>query len=309
MSTKIETPPASNPPRVAAVPSQLAWLERELTAWQNEGIIDQATATTIRRRYVATRRLTLVRVVLSLGAAFSVIGLIWLVAANLGRVPPMLRFVLVVAIWLGLTALAELLAARQERQHDVGSPVVGAARLLAAGAFGAVVFQAAESLRFTGSGTFLVGIWALGVLLYAYAVGGTAPLALGVGLATVWYLFEATGVKDSLFVFATAVLVIALGWASLAALHASRWRPGFAWPWRYVSVGLALLGLFLSALPFGQGARGWSAWLVAGLLVATGLAVAAAVLGTREVRIELALVAITAFAGIGLAAWEGGERL
>ncbi|PID95902.1 MAG: hypothetical protein CSA84_07665, partial [Actinomycetales bacterium] len=304
MSTKIETPPASNPPRVAAVPSQLAWLERELVAWQDEGIIDQATATTIRGRYVATRRLTLVRIVLSLGAAFSVLGLIWLVGANLGQVSPVFRFVLVVAIWWGLTALAEVLAARHERQLDVASPVVGTSRLLAAGAFGAVVFQAVQSLHVATYGNTLIGLWGLGVLLYAYAVRGKAPLVLGVGLVTMWYLTEVFQVTGSWFSFTVAALVTALCWAAIAALHMSRWRPEFVRPWRYVSVALGLLGLFLSALPSGQVTQKWPVLVVTGLVVATVLAVAGGLLGSRDARIELALVAITVVAGIGLVVWE-----
>ena len=82
-------PPAASPAAPAhrdpavhtATPGQLHWLEGELRAWQAEGLVDEATTLAIRRRYVANRRFTLSRIVLTLGASFVALGLVWLVAA------------------------------------------------------------------------------------------------------------------------------------------------------------------------------------------------------------------------------------
>ena len=62
-------------------------------------------------------------------------------------------------------------------------------RLLAAGAFGAVVFQAAQSLQVPAFEPILVGVWA-GAVLWAYAVRGVAPLVLGVVLVAVWFVWR-----------------------------------------------------------------------------------------------------------------------
>ena len=79
-----------------ATPAQLHWLEGELRAWRAEGLLDEATTVAIRSRYVANRRFTLSRIVLTLGASFVGLGLIWLVIGvvylayltRLFRLPP-----------------------------------------------------------------------------------------------------------------------------------------------------------------------------------------------------------------------------
>src|ERR671912_582257 len=128
------TPPAApthrDPAPHAATPGQLHWLEGELRRWEADGLVDEGTARTIRARYVATRRLTLSRIVLTLGACFVGLGVVWLVASNLDEMPPALRFGLLVLVWLGLVAGAEVLATRRDRDGDIASPVLGAARLL-----------------------------------------------------------------------------------------------------------------------------------------------------------------------------------
>jgi hypothetical protein len=64
--------------------------------------------------------------------------------------------------------------------------------------------------------------------------------------------------------------------AGLAVLHDGR-LDTFAWTWRTIAGGMALLALFVAAIP-GIGSDGfvWSTWLVV-VLVAAGAAVAAAV--------------------------------
>ena len=66
---------------------RLAWLDGELKEWQSDGLIAPDEARAIRSRYDASHRLPLTRLVLGLGAAFVAIGGIWLVAANLDRIP------------------------------------------------------------------------------------------------------------------------------------------------------------------------------------------------------------------------------
>ena len=92
----------------ATSPAQLHWLEDELRSWRAEGLVDEVTAASIRSRYVAVRKVTLSRIVLTLGACFFGLGLIWFVASNLDSMSPLIRMILMVVIWLGFVAAAEV---------------------------------------------------------------------------------------------------------------------------------------------------------------------------------------------------------
>jgi uncharacterized membrane protein len=214
---------------------RLAWLDTELQEWQSDGLIDPDEARAIRSRYNASQRLALNRVVLGLGAAFVAVGTIWLVASNLDRIPPMARMGAVIALWLGLVALAEVLTVRRETRvtaegdrasrgtgsPERGAPVVGAVRLLAAAAFGAAVFQAAQSLNVPAYEPALIGWWAAGAMLYAYAVTGQAPLVLAVVTATVWFVWQSADDASSNVNFVAAVLLGALVATAVSMLHLS----------------------------------------------------------------------------------------
>jgi len=311
-------PPATTPSAPAhrdraahpATPGQLHWLEGELRRWQQEGLVDEPLATSIRDSYVIRRRITLARIVLTLGACFVGLGLIWLVVSNLDQMSPLVRFVLVAAVWLGLVVASEVLARRHERTDAVPAPVVGAVRLLAAAAYGAVVFQAAQSLQVSTYGASLVGIWAAGALIWAYAVRGTAALVLGVLLSAVWFVWLVTDAQDSLFAGATALSTAALAAVSLGLLHTvGRWRQAgwapFGIPWRELGGALVLIGLFLAALPFGDdGASIVPLALWVGLGVAVALAVAALALGDRTDRLEAGLAGVALAVGVGLSLWR-----
>lgn len=288
----------------AASPGQLHWLEGELAAWRAEGLLDEHTALAIRRRYVASRRFTLSRIVLTLGASFVGLGLVWLVASNLDEMSPLTRFALMVAVWLGLVAASEVLAAGRDRAGDVASPVVGALRLLAAGAFGAVVFQAAQSLQVPAYEPLLVGVWAAGALLFAYAVRAVAPLVLGVALLAFWFVWQVTWGNDSAFSVSTAIVSAGVAAAAVAVGHVRWGRPTFAAPWREIGAALVLLGLFVAALPYawGDATAHWSLW--AGVAVAVVLAGAALLVGDRLDRLEVAIALVALALAAALALWR-----
>ena len=109
---------ATTPPPAPVRPGHLAWLDGELRQWQAAGLVDATAADAIRARYVAVRRFSLVRLLLGLGACFVGIGLIWLVATNLDRLSPLLRFLLVTLLWLGFTAAAEVIAGRRAHRGE-----------------------------------------------------------------------------------------------------------------------------------------------------------------------------------------------
>jgi uncharacterized membrane protein len=297
--------PGPVPAPAPVKPGQLAWLEGELRQWQALGLLDTPAADAIRARYVAVRRFSLVRLLLGLGACFFGVGVLWLVAANLDRVTPGVRFALVVMLWLAFTAAAEAVAGR--RAHRAGSAVVGAARVLAALSFGAVVFQAAQSLQVPAYEPRLLGVWGLGAVLYAYAVAAVSPLLVGLSLSTGWFVWHLADSADSGMGFVAALLVGGLLAASVAVLHSSRLLPRFAVPWREAGALLVLIGLFAAALPFvtAEDFR-WPALLTVGLAAAALAATAGVLLADRDGRLELVAPVAALGAGLLLVLWDPG---
>jgi uncharacterized membrane protein len=243
----------------AVSPHQLARLRDELPRWQAQGLVTGEHAAAILGQYRAVKRAGLARLMLYLGAAFVGVGLIWLVAANLDQLPPFLRFVVVTALWLGITAVAEVLGSRAD--HGTRSPVVGAARGLSALAFGAVVFQAAQSLQVPAYEPALVGFWGLEPLV-AIAVAvvsgllvlwdpGTDPDSVGLegwahaGVSIAAYVATATWIavlgirrsSDWLTYLALAALVVFTTFQSFAVFAQI-----IQGAWLFVVLGLVFLG-------------------------------------------------------------------
>ena len=290
-------------------PDQLAWLERELAAWQAAGVVDDSQVQAIRSRYVAVRRFALTRLLLILGGAFVGVGLLWLVATNLKDMSPALRFVVVTSLWLGVTATAEVLAGRRAHRvvdgPDGASPVVGAFRLLAGLGFGAVVFQAAQSLQVPAYEPGLVGVWGIGALLYAYAVGAVTPLLVGIVTTTVWYVWEVFETAEDGLGFVLPVLLAAVVAAAVGVVHAGRRRPSFGASWREVGAVLALVGLFVAAFPYvDMDEFVWSFPVVAGVVVAVAAVAASVVLATGRSRLESLAPLVGVVAGVLLVLWE-----
>lgn len=292
-------------------PGQLAWLTSEIRTWQADGLVGETEATAILDRYRAVaesrrHRLSLARLALALGGGFVGIGLIWLVAANIDQLPPMVRFLVVSALWLGVTAAAEWLAGR--REHRDGSPVVGAFRGLSPLLFGAVIFQAAQSLQVPAYEPSLVGGWAIGALLYAYAVHGVAPLVVGLATGVGWIGWQLAESTDSALGVVLALLLAGAVAASIAVLHQAYGLRFFVVPWRVASTLLTLVGLFVAAMPFVNTedfAWGWQ--LTAGIAVAVLVAGAAALSTSETARFEpLAALGVVLAAGL-LVWWDPGE--
>lgn len=288
----------------AVPPRQLAWLRTELTEWASDGLITEEQAERIAVRYrpgAEHARISIGRVLLSLGGGFVGIGLIWLVAANLDQLSPGTRFVAVTLVWLAFLVGGEVLAARR-----VSAPVVGAARLLAALGIGAVVFQAAQSLQVPAYEPRLLGLWSAAALVHAYATRAYLPFVVGVATGVGWWFNqplwdEQSGLAVVLLLGAGAVLT-----ASLAVLHDGR-LDSFARTWRILAAGLALLALFVAAIPdVGSGGVTWGLWLVV-VLVATGVAAATAVV-TRPGRrlLEPAGAAVVLVVALLLSMWRTG---
>jgi uncharacterized membrane protein len=276
---------------VRSVPAgTLAWLEGELEAWQAEGRVDTATADGIRARYTARRQFSLARLGLGLGGAFLSVGVVWLVAANLDELSPGVRFGGVVLVWLAAVVGAEALAPRS------GGPAVAALRLLGAAAFGAVVFQAAQSLQVPAYAPHLLGTWGAGALLQAYAVRAVAPLLVGLAAGAGWGAWEVGERAGTATAVALALLALGLLAAFVAVVHGRVGPPRFAGPWRTAGAVLTLVGLFVAALPADHEGTGrlW-ALLAAAAAVAAGAALALA----RDLLGRLEVTAAAAALGVG----------
>ena len=324
-------PPSPDPQRPTrpVAPGHLDWLRHEVVEWQREGLVDPRQAQALVSRYHATRSLGLARLLLALGAVFVGFGLIWLVAANLDRLTPLTRFTVVAVIWAGVTVGAELLAVRRAHGGPVPSPVVHAGRLLAALLFGAVVFQAAQSLQVPAYEPRLIGVWALGALLHGYVVRAAAPLVVGVVAGFSWLVWSATWDEPTVYGVLLTICAAGVGAVAIAALHdRSRPRgddlpvgsPDLAAPWRVAGVLVLLGALFAAALPYVEGdGLEWTPRLVVTLVVSGLLvlaAVATAVASRRSaadhgrrapwlVAEPLAAVAVTGLTLL-LVAWEAG---
>lgn len=293
-------------------PSQLAWLERELAVWRAAGIVDDTQADAVRARYVAVRRLSLTKLLLYLGGGFLGVGLIWLVASNLDQMSPLLRFLAVTGLWLGFVAGAEVLVRRGRAvgggDGATAGPLVEAVHLLAALAFGAVVFQAAQSLQVPAYEPGLVGLWGLGALLYAYADGAVGPLLVGIVATTGWYVWEVLREAEDGMGFVLPVLLAAVVAGAVGVVHVGRGRPGFAGSWRQVSALLVLLGLFVAAFPYVDVERfTWTAPVVAGIVVAVLAAGAAAALSAPGLGVEALVPLGATLVAVLLVLWEPPE--
>lgn len=285
-------------------PRQLAWLRTELADWASDGLIsdDQAERIAVRYRPGADHaRVSVGRVLLSLGGGFVGIGLIWLVAANLDQLSPLARFVAVTAIWLAFLVVGEVLASRR-----VSPAVVGAARLLAALGIGTVVLQAAQSLQVPAFEPRLLGLWSAAALVHAYATRAYLPFLVGIATGVAWWFSqplwdEPGGMAVVLLLGAGAVLA-----ASLAVLHDER-LASFAWTWRTVAGGMALVALFVAAIPdIGSDRVTWGSWLVLALAVAGLAAVASAATRPGRRLLEPAGAVVVLVVATLLSAWQTG---
>jgi uncharacterized membrane protein len=313
MDTGVMTGPAPTAPTRTrpATPAQLDWLAAELPHWQSGGLVDDRAATAILAGYHPSRRFDLSRLLLTLGAAFVGVGIIWRVASNLDQLPPLVRFVVVAAFWLAFLVLGELLAGRREHGGGVPSPVVGCVRILGALTFGAVVFQAAQSLQVPAYEPQLLAWWGLGALVHAYAVRGNGPLVVGLLTTASWLVWQTTWESPDALTVLLVLFAAAAVAASVAALHATRLGSsfaGFSASWREVGALLSLGALFVAALPFVTADDFTGSPMLVVVLVAAGLAVVAgAGLATDNARLEPAMALVIAVVGVLLVLWEVGS--
>ncbi|MGF9756051.1 DUF2157 domain-containing protein [Microvirga sp. 0TCS3.31] len=284
-------------------PQQLAWLRHELADWASEGLVGEEQAARISARYRSEHhaQVSVGRVLLHLGGGFVGVGLIWLVAANLDELSPLMRFAAVAALWLVFLVGGETLAARR-----ASPPLVGAARLLAALGAGAVIFQAAQSLQVPAHEPRLIGLWAAGAFIHAYLTRAHLPFLVGVVTGITWWFMQPLwDAQDG----TTVVVLLGTGavlTAALAVLH-DGWIDRFAWTWRTVAGGMALAALFVATIPDAGGdGLTWSTSLAIALaLAAAATALAGIVRRGAGILEPLGAIAVLVTASL-LSTWATG---
>jgi len=262
-------------PAMPVSPRRLRWLEGELARWRKAELIDQAAAERIAASYVPSTRIEAIRLFLFLGAGLAGTGVIWLVAANVDvqAVGPLERFAVLTLVWLGLVAAAEACReCRGGRLATLGGPL----RLLALLAYGATIFQTAQSLQVPAYEPSLLLAWSLGGLAYVYATRAAAALVLAVATLVGWWIWALLdgGGQGPAVVLALALTVpVTMG---IAAAHDGGRLARLARPWRAAASLLALGTMFAAGVPgVAHGQVGPPLPIVLGGLVAVAVGVLA----------------------------------
>lgn len=279
------------------------WLAGELRAWQSAGLVDEATAATIESSYdvVSGKRMNLAKLLLGIGGAFVGIGIIWLIAANIDALSPMVRLGAVFALFAAALIGAEKLDQQRQRDPD---PVVGSVRLVASLLLGGVIFQAAQSLQVPAYEPLLLGLWSIGAVLYAYLMRALMPLIVGVATGLYWLV--AAQVDSDFSGFGFVITAFAAAVFSLGVAHLPAPQQSFTTVWRETGVALALVGLFAAAIPdLTTSGFEWTR-----VLVIVVVAAAVAALGSLRNRtgwLEVGATVGIAVLGVLLVLWEAGR--
>ena len=280
--------------------NQRLWLGTQTRIWESEGLITAEAGERIRGRYVVAQQVNLTRLVVFLGAAFVAVGLIWLVAANLQRFSLGGRFAVVVLVWLALMVGTEVLRARSGGADTVW---VSALRVIAAGAFGAVVFQAANSLNAPTDRAILLGAWAGGALVLAYGVRSFPVLVVAVPLTLAWVFWQTLEAQETQFNAGLGAALAGVVGAGVAGAHARLWPIG-ALPWREFGAMGSLLAVFITGIPSGGRSVSFGGPVIAVVIAAVLVCGVLAIRADRATRVH-ALVAFGALAlGLLLSRWQ-----
>jgi uncharacterized membrane protein len=181
----------------------------------------------------------------------------------------------------------------------------GPLRVLAVLAYGATIFQVAQSLQVPAYAPHLLLAWALGGLAFSYATRALAALTLSVAVLggwLVWAVGEAAG-SDAGFVVGLAFAMPLA--AAVAALHDSAGPPALrdlGDPWWVAAACFGLIALFAAAIPdFAASADdrlpGTTMTLVGLACVVLG---AAAVVRSPSAAREVAAAFVLAVVAVGL---------
>ncbi len=294
----------SKHPTETIPPDRQAWLIEGVERWKSDGLIEGQAAENILSRYTVSVREGAARLLLILGTSVFGIGMIWLIASNLGweSMSPFLRAAGAIIFWLALVAAAETIASRKRIGPINTAPLLVAAHLLVALAYGGAIFQVAQSLQVPAFEPLLLAAWSAGALAYAYAVRSVTSLVVGIVVGAGWYLWTLT---DSGAAVVLGLALASFAATSVAAVH-EHWRiASFSSPWRVAGVIMALIALFAAAIPdVISGSASLPSTFFIGAIPITVLAAVVARKASAQIRRELAATFAVVVAATILVAWS-----
>ncbi len=165
-------------------------LDRELTAWVEDGVVSAEQASAIRSRYAESdresRRGAIVQALAVIGALAAGLGVILFFAANWDAIPRPARVVLLLAALLGAYGGGYVLRfVRRTR------PAVGAALLFLGGIlFGATIFLVGQMYHVQAHDPLAFLVWTAGVAPTAVALRSRALATLSVLTFGGWLVYE-----------------------------------------------------------------------------------------------------------------------
>lgn len=194
-------------------------LKADLARWRAQGWISPEVETRLHADALAHRRgVSVPTVVGLLGAALLGFGFIAFVAANWEDLSKLTRLIVLFgALWAAYATTFVL--------HRANHPAFAELALLVGGVlFGASIMLIAQTYHISGYTPDALLLWAAGVLLSAALLASAPSLVLGIGLATLWVVWDtADGGRVPAWQALIAFAVCAgLVWRqqSIVALHA-----------------------------------------------------------------------------------------
>ena len=259
------------------------WVSREAADWVREGLVSEAQAEAIRRRYAERgapgRRNRVVQTLATIGAVVAGLGVVLFFAANWDGIPRPVRVVMLLALVIGSYGGGFVLRERGRNQY------VGAALLLLGGlAFGASLFLVGQMYHVQAHDPLALLVLALGAGATAWIARSEALATLALASGGAWAVFEAAvgGPGQDVDQIVYVPVVSALYGALLYGVSTG-FGPtigSFARPARRLGALLAIAGAFVFTFRFGFDEQDEIGRLLVLVLVALGLS---AVLGAAAI--------------------------
>lgn len=223
------------------------WLTNHLQQWVAGQIVTQEQADAIANRYQVktTRSAPSSSPVNSLinGLATTLIGaaIVWFVGANIEHFSLVGRVLLLVSLWWGFMALAELV-------FRTVSPMWRTMfRVLSITAYGGTIFQLTQFLNLDVDTPLILGAWGIGGLVYALASRSAPAAAMTTIITVVWAVYEVGHRTHSpLSAIFTGVAIASV--LAVAAHSVVRWSAAIARVWRILAEAVGLIGLVSFAI-------------------------------------------------------------
>lgn len=217
----------------------LKWLEREVTAWQGEGLIGEGQAEAILHRYEKIREndaqessSKLVAVLAVIGALLLGIGVILFFAANWQAIPKVWKVALVFGSIIIAYAVGYYLAFGRENYPKVGRSLIFLGSIL----YGAGIWLIAQIFHISSHYPNGVLFWVLGIIPVVLVCRSLSVLTEAALLTVLWTIMEQKGFGSVNYLFLPLITVILL----LSYYLKSRLAVGIALPGTVIWMGISV---------------------------------------------------------------------